>query len=278
MASLRGLPRSCRVQAALLGFVLTSALILPACGGGGSSGGALPEPPLNAQQIVQDILTECVQSSVDDVLALQALIEASIAGGGTGPDATVTGIDLSSLSRPGVTFVADVDGDTVADTTGRVSLLNPPLALLLQLSELAAGGGDPEAVLAALPDGTTVEVDFISTTTLTASGLATLRLANPTGTQAVPDRTSGAITTNDGACDVLYTWQDQAFEQLLPSAGGYPTGEVNFAVDAPAGDVSGTIEFDGTNVAVVSTTLNPYDAHHTFFLDIETGIVTPILP
>lgn len=259
-----------------LPLLLASLLLaLPSCGGGGGSAGGPPPPPANAQQIVQDIVTGCVESSLDQVLALRTVLEAAAAGGQT-PDFRTTGVSLSNPSQPALQWAGDLDGDTIDDVTGTSRLGGLTLIQMAALvAQLSAPGADLQAVLSTLPTGTTVDSDFVATQPgMQAVGDVLIVLANPTGSQPLPDTTTGSIVTDDGVCEVTWSWTQLTVAALFQ--GPYPVADLDMGIVAPTGNVTGVLHMDGTSTALLETRLLPSGFESDFSLDLDTGVLTPL--
>ena len=250
-------------------------VLLAGCGGGGSSGGGNPAPPANAQQIVQDIVSGCVESSLDQVLALRTVMEAAAAGGQT-PDFRTTGVDLSNPSQPAVTWAGDLDGDMVDDVAGTSRLGGLSLLQMAALvAQLSAPGADVQSILAGLPSGTTVDSDFVATQSgAQATGDVLIVLVNPTGTQPVPDTTTGSVVTDDGVCEVTWSWTQLQVADLFQ--GPYPVADMDMDIVAPTGHVTGVLHMDGTSTALLETYLQPSGFQTDFSLDLDTGTLTAL--
>ena len=264
-----------------LAGLLCSALLLggmPACGGSsgspssgdGGSGG----PTRTAQQITQDILNGCAQSSVAELTDLLTVI-AQVPGGGVGaPSGRVTGTRL--LPAPGIDWAIDLDADATDDGTGTSSFPNPSPALLALFGQVIGGTITPEAALQQLPDGTVVETTFSITQAFTSTGTVTTTIVNPGGgVPATPGNTSGQVTTTQPGCVVTYTWQDIDAATLNPGAGAYPVGVFNMDVNSDEGDLTGVLTMDGSSTGTLVATLQPTGEQSTFLVDLDTGQATP---
>lgn len=259
----------------LAGAFVLAGFLLPACGGGGAGPGVRPDPPVNAQQLTEDIVSGCLQSSLDQLLTLRAAIEAGATAGAV-PGIRMTGVDLSNPTQPAVTWAGDLDGDTIDDASGSVRLGG---LSALQVAALAAQLGAPDAdvaaVLSTLPTGTTLRNVFTATTPgLTAEGDVLVRLVNATGSQALPDTTTGSVTTTDAACEVTWSWTQLAVAGLV--AGPYPIASMDVVVDSAMGQLTGVLVMDGTSTAALHTELQPSGAPSDFTLDLDTGVLTPL--
>jgi hypothetical protein len=251
-------------------LVATGLLGAPGCGGGGAAGTLQPLPPVNAQQLAQDIVGACVQSSLDEVLALRGVLEAGAAGGVT-PGFRVIGVDLSNVTSPGLTWASDLDGDALDDAQGTLSLggLNV-FQIAALVGQLSAPDADVAAILAGLPTGTTLRNVFTASMgDLQAAGDVVVSLVNPTGTQALPDRSTGSITTTDALCAVTWSWTNLLLSDLL--AGPYPVATIDLSVDSPMGDLTGVLRLNGTVNAALETYLQPSGVRTDFNLDLDTG-------
>ncbi len=252
-----------------------ASMLLAACGGGGSGGSPLPDPPPNAQELVQQALETCVRASLDELLAVQQILEAA-ASGGQQPDFRTTGVDLSNFSAPGVMWAGDLDGDMVDDVTGTSRLGGLSLEQMLALvAALSAPSPDYASIFAGLPSGTAISSDFVATLgPNTSTGDVVLVMSNPTGQQAVPDATSGTLITSGLVCDVTWSWSDLAIADLATQP--YPIAEFDFDAATAQGHILGTVHMNGTNQATIETVLLPSQFQSDFLLDLDTGLVTPL--
>lgn len=262
-----------------LGALLLVALFgLCACGGGSSpqqvpEEEVLPEP--TAAEIAQAMIEECLRSSADEFLTLQALFQDLVAGGATGTNPVTFGVPSISSAAIIVPFSADLDGDSVVETTGGAGFLQPSVALLALAGQLVLGTIDAQAFLESLPDGTTMNVTFNTTLAFTTTGdVDVVFTSGPTG--SIPSSSSGTITTAQPDCSVTYTWTDVPLAVLASGAGTYPTATVQYTMTTPTQSGDGSIVFDGTSTATIDMTLRPSGESSSFTLDLDSGAVARV--
>jgi len=253
--------------------ILCLVLLLATACGGGSTGTTAPlvEPEVDAAQQHKErvdkalaILQVCAQEHAGRFLELVELLQGMSDTGATQPEFKLSGVNLAAAS---VDFTADLDVDGTDDVTGTLTFtdaagnptfpFNPLDVLTMPLLDL----------LATVPDGTILIVDFTLVGTPVTSGVVSLGFVD-----GQPATASGEVTTDGTDCDTTFTFEDIDATALL--AGDYPTTTVDMAITSTEGDLDGTVTFDGTTVVVIDTAVEGEALQ--FELDLETGVITEV--
>jgi len=249
--------------------------------GGGSSGtqnsaannpGGGGNPPLTAQDLVEGCLAGDLQDLSGVLGLLQGLLE-----GGAGPQPEFNLV--AGLLTGTFPWTLDVDEDGTDDLTGTLNLsdadgkvLGPAdLAVLVTLL-----GGTPAGLadfLAALPDGTSVNLTFAfdglsllqgSATGSTGDGALSLEIQG-----GAPVAASGSGSVASGDCSFAFAFDDVDVTGLL-GEGGFGVATVDFELESGGHALTGTVALDGTDVAQITASLDG-GAPGIYAIDLTTG-------
>jgi hypothetical protein len=269
------MPFSRPARASLL---VVLALLVPACGGGGGgggdtglegSGGPPPPPPVPPEERARAILEGCVLEAVEAFEGVAARFDGTLDGEqAPTPDFRVTGVDLLSAS---LTWTLDADADAQVDLQGTMRFTDAggspafpfsPATVLLIL----AGTADVPSLLATLPDGTGIAVEY-----------ETVGLSLPVEGTLATSLVGGMPTTVDGdaffdgaGCDTRISFED------VPAAALYaenPTATFDVLVTATEGTLQGTVTLNGDGTATIDVILDGTD-HLVWSYDLATGTLT----
>ncbi len=229
-------------------------LILLACGCG-SGGGAAPTTASNLT--AQEIFDRCLSGDLLDFAGVLELVQGLLDGGGTAPTPTPQIDLLQGILQGGVfPWSIDLDGDAVADLTGTIHLRDAAGSVTLPLGLLALGDPnnlDLDALIASLPAGTTLHIDFDVTNLV----LASAQTGSGTGTVVV-SFADGAVASASGSgrflagpCDMGFQFSD--IDAAAVSAAGFPIADFDFDVEVEGRRATGIVSFDGTDTAIVRT-------------------------
>jgi hypothetical protein len=246
---------------------------LAACGGGGggaSPGSPDPTPDPSVSSRVEEVLEACALEGVAAFAATMAELEPVLrAEAPPSPDFQVTGIDLLGASLSW-TLDADADGELdlsgtmrFSDAAGSPSWPFDPATLLA----LLAGTADVSALLATLPDGTRVAVDYV----LVGAPVPLGGSLETTFVDGVPTTASGHVDFPGSACQVGLVFSD------LPAALLYdpmPSGVFDLHGTTAEGRLDGTLTLHGNGTATIDVLLD--GGNRTVWdYDLATGVLTP---
>jgi len=224
--------------------------------GGCGSGGA-PAAQTSSNLTAQEIFDQCVSGDLLDFAGVLELVQGILQGDGTNPPPTPQIDLLQGILQGGIfPWSLDVDGDTVPDLTGTIHLRDSAGDITLPLGVL--GGLDPDnldipALIAGLPPGTTLHLDFdlsdlILASTETGSGTGSVVVAFADGAIA---SASGSGRFAAGPCDMGFSFSD--LDAAALSAAGFPIADFDFDVAVDGRRATGVVSFDGTDTAIVRT-------------------------
>jgi hypothetical protein len=257
------------VRRPLLGF----GLAVTACGGGGGGGetdvGAPAPAGPSLSTRLEDLLASCVLEGVAAFEATMAKFEPVLEGeGAPEPDLEVTGIDLLGAS---VSFALDADADAVADVTGTMRFLDAagaptwPFAPTTLLA-LLAGTADLPALLATLPDGTTVGLDYA----LVGAVVPVTGALETTFADGLPTTATGDARFPGAACQVGLAFADLPATLLYDPA---PAGVFDLHGTTAEGALEGTLTLHGDGTATFDLLLDGTE-HGVWDYDLATGALT----
>jgi hypothetical protein len=244
---------------------------LAACGGGGANGdeSALgnsgANSPTETPTGVQALFAGCLASDAAD---LGALLE-TLQGFFTAQDAQVPQPEfdlLAALISGGVVpYTWDLDGDETDDLTGTIRFLDQDgnTVIPFDIATLIGGGlQDPLDLLGEIDDGTRLELSY------TLGDLLLSGASEADGEGALVFRLGGGTISSVAGSGTF----ESAFDEIdfdLENLDGLPV--VKFEFDAEVGDdkISGTIDFDGSETASVTASVNGGPAE-TFALDLTS--------
>jgi len=250
------------------------------CGGGGSgtqnsaanNPGGNDAPPLTAQALLEG----CLAGDLQDLSAVIGLLQGMLEGG----DAPQPEFNLvAGLLTGTFPWTLDVDEDGTADLTGTLNLSDAD-GKVLGPAELAALvtllGGTPGSLadfLAALPDGTSVNLTFAfdglsllqgSAAGATGDGALSLEIRD-----GVPVSASGSGSVESGDCTFDFTFDDVDVAGLL-GGGAFGTAGVAFELTSAGHSLTGSVTLDGTDLAQITASLDG-GPPETYTLDLVTG-------
>lgn len=227
---------------------------LVACGGGSSAPGTAPS---DQPQSVQQAFEECLATDAVDLASLVGLLQGLLSSGQDALPQPEFDLLAGLLSGGIVPYTWDLDEDGTNELAGTVRFLDPDgkTTIPFDLADLLSSGfDDPLDLLAEVPEGTSLELTFTLGGALLesgsdASGEGTLVFSLGGGTVT---GASGSGSFEAGPCLLDFSFDEVPIDSL----DGFPAADFEF--DARIGDdrLLGTIEFDGTETAVVTAKLN----------------------
>ena len=206
---------------------------LVACGGGGS---APATAPADQSQTVRQAFEECLTADAVDLASLVDLLQGLLDSGQAGVPQPEFNLIAAILGGGVVPYTWDLDADGANELAGSVRFLDLDgnTTIPFDLADLLASGvDDPLDLISQVPDGTRLELTF-------TLGGALLR--------------SASEASGDGTL-------------VFSLGGGFPAADFGFEARIGEDQLTGTIEFDGTQTAVVSAKLNDEPAE-TFEIDL----------
>jgi len=228
-------------------------------GGGGSGGGGTPE-----DQVIQQILESCGVLRLQQYVTFVRAVEATLDPAGTTLPA-FSGITVDQAAGA-VTAMLDLDGDLTDDYMVAFQFLDDQgqPAAPFDLTQLAGGLGNLDSLVAAMPDGSFLSVNFLELVPGDPNALITFSFAG-----GAPDLVNADATAPDPLCNSILMAEDVPFGDL---AGDWPT--MTFAVNFATveGNTLGTATISGTSVARLDLQLTTIT--YTFDVDLATGTVT----
>jgi hypothetical protein len=255
-------------------LALALGLLLPACGGGGGGvGDALPAPDPNPSAVArtQALLEACVLEEVAAFEAAAADFDGALDGEWTThPDFQVTGFDLVTAT---VEWTLDADADGDVDLEGTARFLDGggsptlPFSPATVLALLSGGAPDVAALLATVPDGTTVVVDYATV----GQPVGVTGTLETTFLDGQPSTVSGSADFDGTSCDTHVSFTDLAAAALFDPA---PAGVFAVEVATTEGLVQGTLTLNGDGTATLDMALDGGD-HAVWDYDLATGVLTP---
>jgi hypothetical protein len=255
--------------------VLASALLLPGCGGGGGSSDPSaqtpgPGPTPSARARIEAILEACVLEGVEAFDAVAADFDGVLdAGGAPNPDFRVTSVDLL---RASVGWTLDADADGQVDLTGTMRFVDaggsPTLPFTAAtILALVAGTADLASLLATLPDGTTVAIDYATV----RSPVPVSGTFETTFVAGQPATVSGEATFDGAACETRIAFEDLPAAPLFDPA---PAGSFDVLVTTAEGVLEGALTLNGDGTATIDVALDGAD-RSVWDYDLSTGALTP---
>jgi hypothetical protein len=256
-------------------------LLAPACAGGGGGGEAVgsgvpagdpPAPPApTAEERARAILEGCGLETITAFEAVASRFDGTIDGeGDPTPDFSVTGIDFLGAS---IAWTLDAEADGQVDLEGTMRFLDPagtptfPFSIPTLL-EVLAGNADLVGLLATIPDGTRVVVDYAAIgSPVPVSGTFDTTFAGGTAST-----TSGRAEYDGAGCDTGISFEGLAAAALLSEN---PTGAVDFLTAASGGTLEGSVTLNGDGTATIEGWLDGADPV-AFTYDLATGTLTPL--
>jgi hypothetical protein len=236
--------------------------------GGGEEAATEDTQALSASEIVQG----CVVTGLDDFVDLLNLFLNRLEGGAGAPRPE---FDLLAglLSGGVVPWTLDLDDDGVPDLEGTVFFTDADgnVTIPFDLGALLGGGlDDPASLLDDLPAGTTLHLTYEfddlaleSGESLTGDG--ELVFGFDSATSAVTVGGSGSFSS--GECGYDYDLTDIEFALLSP--GEFPVAELSFEVTYGSETLTGTIELDGSGIAVIRIQVDGEE--EVLRVDLRTG-------
>ncbi|MHC4409601.1 MAG: hypothetical protein ACYS0E_05910 [Planctomycetota bacterium] len=255
---------------------LTALLLfgLAACGGGGANGdeSALAKSGANSETDVQELFAGCLASDAADLGALLETLQGFFSAGDAPLPQPEFDLLAALISGGVVPYTWDLDGDEIDDLTGTIRFLDQDgnTVIPFDLATLIGGGiQDPLDLLGEIEDGTRLELNYTLGELLlsggseaSGDGALVFRLAGGTISSI-----AGSGTFESGACLFDYAFDEIGFD--LGNLDGLPV--VKFEFDAKVGDdeITGTIDFDGSDTASVTASVNGGPSE-TFALDLTS--------
>jgi hypothetical protein len=239
---------------------------LAACGGGGGS---------SSQQLsTQQLLEQCLATDLADLSTLLTTLQGLLDQDGTGLQPQFNLVE--GLLTGKVPWTLDLDGDAAPDLSGEVFLTDvngavtfPPPTLV----QVLTGGGaiDLDTVLAALPDGTKLNLTYLfADLTLLHGASGSGSLGAEVQGQAVSDVSGSGTFTGD--CEFDFDLDGLSPDVL--GGGGLGQGSLSFGIGSGKSTATGSIVLDGTNTARI-TASRPGQPVENFVIDLATGVVQP---
>jgi len=242
-------------------FLLVSGLLI-ACGGGGADESTTDARVPTADQLrAQAMLTNCGADAVDALLDTLDLFRIV-------PGATDLPITLGTIEGDAIPFTADIDGDLQDDLSGAITFTDDTGVPFLPLTQeqIDSGADGFLGLLTALPNGTQMRISLLPATDI---GLANADLAfNFLG--GLPTTIDGVVNYLADTCAVTLILNRVSPLGLL---GDVPSLPAALTIQDGADFLSGTLTFNGTNIARAEVALNGGETM-TLSLDLTTGDAT----
>ena len=242
-----------------------------ACSGGSDTPTDTNNEALSAQQVLEN----CVAFDAADLASLLEMLQATMTGGENAPEIS---LDLvGGLLGGGVfPYGVDIDLDGTDDITGTIHFTNAEgeTTLPFDVSEIGSlDPSDPLGLLAAVEDGSTLHMGFLFDSLLLesgngASGEGEFSMLIDGGMIA---STGGEATFGSGNCAFDVSFADVALGEFVE--GTFPDARFDYSLDAVEGEVSGSLEFDGTSRVKVTASLDGGPAE-VFTIDLLNGGLT----
>lgn len=249
-------------------WILIAALLC-ACGGGNEEPASENTQALSPTEIVQG----CVVTGLADFVDLLNLFLNRLEGGAGAPQPE---FDLLAgvLAGGVVPWTLDVDDDDVTDVEGTVYFTDSAgkVTIPFDLGDLLSGGlDDPASLLDDLPAGTTLNLTFEfddlaleGGDPVTGAGELAFGFDSTDSSVTV----GGSGTFGAGECGYDYELTDVDVSLLAP--GEFPVAELAFEVTYGTETLTGTIELDGSTIAVIRIQTGG-GAEEILRVDLSTG-------
>ncbi|MHC5032074.1 MAG: hypothetical protein ACYTGU_14560 [Planctomycetota bacterium] len=213
------------------------------------------------------MLEECGASFYGDFVQLLAIFEGLLDPSETNSQQfTIDGVDTDLAE---VVWSLDLDGDQMPDLFGTLQFAqeegDPEPAA--DVSLLAGGFDDLDAMLAALPDGTRINFGAARAEPPPMDATFTFVIVG-----RAADSVSMNANTQDLDCLLNIGFADVPFQDV---GGDYPNLTATLDIATGDGAVEGTVAFNGTSQARIEVSVGSETDVHAFTIDLETGVVTP---
>jgi hypothetical protein len=257
----------------LLGLSVCLLLLVPACGG--SAGDSSPAPSADNPftpnpgpatnpnlEFARGVLEGCAAEHTALFLDLLASLQAAADPMSTGPTIALTGFNVITATA---SFTADLEPDGTADVTGTLRFTDAVGAPTFPFSPLDILTMPFADLLATMPDGTRMAVDFTMPGASTLSGTVATRYLG-----GMPATASGTVAVDGGDCDAMFSFDEIDAGAL--QGGAIPTATMDSSITSAQGHLDATMTFDGTPVVTIDTEVG--GEAFRFLLDLQTGMLT----